>query len=677
MKSIGGAGGPQRDVTFLASHPLFRSISPRSPALDVFLRSVRLVRFARGETIYAQREAADALYLVRDGEVHIEHTNPQTHTIELIGIESRGAVFGEASLLSGEPRSSDARAALDSNIYVIPGDAFLRLLHREGAVSSALALLLSRRLRERISGTSAGTPAKVVALLGPLDALRSARIANELADQLAQENRGRVVLCAFNGSSGGPGENSTGDVGGLLRRWPQVTIAAIQEMLESPGRRFDVMTGESLFLEAPTDETLARIPELLGRLRTYYAVILIDMGADYRHPVLSRLLGQCDRVVLVRPVEAGISGDDRDHERWRACAAACTDLVPDFFERVITVSDEAPGIALEQLNLRINRASALYRRHIWLRADFGNSAGRPGLYLRGLRRLARHLNGTSRGLCLGGGGARAFAHVGVIEVLEREGIDFDAVAGTSMGAIIGAWACMGHDAHELREGLRDILPTSEAILDKTLPLVSFFRGRRLNGAILRGFGRSRFEDLELPFYCNGADLNSGRQILFESGFLATALRASVSLPGVFPPLALGNMKLIDGGVINNLPGDILRERGHSVVIGVNVTPLEDENSATTTVRRRRGPFGFLRGLLDYLSLPPILNIVYRSITMEGRELIRFRMDDFDQVLEPNVTEFGLFDFHRIDEIIERGRREAELHLDTIREVLRGGRGSEH
>ena len=664
-----------RHIAFLRAHPLFQRISQRSPALIIFLREVKLRRFPKGELIYAQHEPAQAVYLVREGEVHIEHRDAVTHQSELIGIEGRGMVFGEVSLISGEPRSSYARAALDSSVYVIPGAAFLHLLAQEAVVAQALTVLLSQRLRQRIGDEAAAAPARVVVFVGPVDPVRSGRIAADLADRLVDEAPDRVALCAFGqGSAFHPDTDAGTAVTNLMTRWPQVTIEAIRDMLDTEGRRFDVLRGESLFLDEQQTDTVARIPALLGRLRKYYSLILVDVGADYGHPVLSRLISQCDRIVLVRPLEQH-SPSSRERsiadEQWRAAAAACTELVPEFFDRVITVSDEAAGTSLAQLNAQINRDSALYRNHIRLVRDWpGTPEGTGVTYGKGLRRLARRLSGSSRGLCLGGGGARAFAHIGVLQVLEREGIEFDAVSGTSMGAIIGAAYAMGKDAAEIRQLLGRILPSAESILDKTLPLISFYRGRKLNQAILSGFGNSRFEELELPFFCNGADLNSGRHILFESGFLATALRASVSLPGVFPPLAIGGMRIIDGGVINNLPGDVLREKGHAVVIGVSVTPLEEPRSGMTTVQREKGAFGLLKGLRKYLSMPPILSIVYRSITMEGRELMRFRMDTFDHVLEPEVTEFDLFDFHRIDSIVERGRLETEQHLEQIREVLR-------
>lgn len=662
----------ERHIAFLAAHPLFQRISRRSRALREFLGAVALRRFAKGDLVYVQHQPPSFLYLVRDGEIHIEHRDPQTNTSTLVGIEGRGAVFGEVSLLSGEPRSSNARAALDSLVYLIPGEAFLKLLSEEGSVSQALTLLLSKRLRSSITGEGSDTPARVIVLIGPEDPLRASQIARDLADTLVDNNPDRVALCAFGKESLVEAQAAPGaTLAQVMDQWPQITIDAIRDLLETQHLRYDVLRGDSLHIAEQRHERIAdRIPALLGRLRKYYSLILVDVGRNFMHPAISSIIEQSDSVVFLRPVDSDTSTDSRVSDYWREATAHCTAIMPEFFARVVTVSDESFGTTTAQLNAVINRDSALYKNHFRLQRDAPGVRDQQGrLYKSSLDRLARRLSGSSRGLVLGGGGARAFAHIGVLEVLEREGIEFDAISGTSMGAVVGAAYALGNSPHEIGRMLARILPNSAAVMDKVLPLISFYRGRKLGRALLRGFGEKRFEDTLLPFVCNGADLNSGRQIIFERGFLATALRASVSLPGVFPPVRMGNLRIVDGGVINNLPGEILRDRGHAVVLGVNVTPMADERSSITDVQRERGAFGFLRGLRNYLSVPPILNIVYRAITMEGRELIRLRMDAFDHVLEPNVGEFDVFDFQDIDRIVDRGRQAAQQNLPEIREIL--------
>lgn len=658
---------------FVKAHPLFQKVSPSSAAFKNFLKQVRLRRYRRGEEIYTPGQAPAGIFLVRDGEVHLERRHHETGQTEVVAIEGRGSIFGEVSFLSGELHSSRARAALESSVYEIPGPAFLELLQSQSSVGEALSQLLSRRMRGFLAGGQRETPATVITLLYPENSRRGSRVAHFLGESLVDANPGPVLVCGFGQDSifwDEPGQNLIG----IMENWSTFSIDEIRDRIGSRTRPFDVIKGDMLYKPEARFERLGEnIPGLLGRLRKYYSVILVEAGGSFAHPVISRIIASSDYILMMRSVtQRGRTGTLED-EHWRYATRFCTGLLEDFFDRVVTVSDEGPGTTLEELNRVINRNSTLYRNHIRLQNAVPLSAGSPAaeghvsrLFLRGLGRIARKLSGASRGIVLGGGGARAFAHLGVLEVLEEEGIDFDMIAGTSMGAIVGASHALGRDTEETFRLLGEILPNSKAVLDKTLPLIGFFRGHKLSQAILRGFGDRRFEETAIPFFCNASALDRGRTLVFDQGYLATALRASVSLPGIFPPVRIGGFTAVDGGVLNNLPGEILRDRGCDHVIGVNVTPLDDDKSTRLRPDWKLGPW---RGLIDYLSFPPILKIIYRSITMEGRELMRLRINDFDLVLHPDVGDIDIFDFDRLPEIVERGRAAARDRLEQIREGL--------
>ncbi len=437
-------------------------------------------------------------------------------------------------------------------------------------------------------------------------------------------------------------------------------------MIDEAGVDFDTLNATPCLADPAKGERLARLAaDLLGRLRQYYSLILVDAGDLTDSPALERFVSQSDHVVLTRSPYAGESG------RWREVSAFCTESSEEFFDRVLVITDddESDGAAAQSFNAN----SALYRNHLFLRSSSGvppHLNTERGFHT-GINRIARRLSGASRALCLGGGGARAFAHIGVLEVFEQEGVDFDAVIGVSMGAVIAAGYARGLDSAELSALIKQTIPNADSVLDKTVPLVSFFRGRRLARAILRGFGDLRFEDLEIPFLCNAVDLDSGATVVFDRGFLATAIRASVSLPGVFPPMRLDGRSLVDGGVLNNLPGNVLRERGYHRIVGVTVTPTEDRRASRTRIEDRRG--GVLQRVRDYVALPPILKIISRSIAVQGTELMKLRMEDFDYVLSPNINAYDVFDFHLLDEIVESGRRAAHDHIHEMKEALQRGR----
>ncbi|MCB1319146.1 MAG: patatin-like phospholipase family protein [Leptospiraceae bacterium] len=660
---------------FLLAQPLFENVPPRSPAFQKFIQEIQLRHFEKDEIIYRRGDESNHFYLVRDGEIQIRRqeqsddgADSRNATVFAI---NRGGVFGEVSFLTGEAHSSYARASLDSMVYCVPGKAFLKLLSLEPAVGQNLALELSRRVRRAHSGEKQETPARVHTLFYPEDPRRGSELCLELGRALNQENPDAVLLLNFNRYSVLKSE-SFPLMSLIWNRWPNVETSVILDNAEHAEGGFDVLAGHEVFDSGINSDAIVDIvPAILGRLKKYYSAILIDAGRDADHPVVARALSQSDRVMLARNPRTPLNSPKGN--LWKEVTAFCTEHIDDFFTRVITISDEKGGRRPHDDSetwASINPYSALYRNHIRLRSvrEASLQIGTPErAFQTGINRLARMLSGTRRGLVLSGGGARAFAHIGVLEVLDQAGIDFDVVAGTSMGSVVGAGYALGKDAREIEAMVAKIIPDSKAILDKTIPLISFFRGHKLNRAVLDAFGDARFEDTEIPFYCNGTDLDSGQSIVFERGYISTAVRGSVSLPGVFPPLKLGRYNIVDGGVINNLPGSILRDKGYNRIIGVNVSPLEDPHAADTAVEARRG--SFWERFRDYFSLPPIIKIVNRSIAIQGVELLKFRLSDFEYVFHPPINRFDVFDFNLREQIIEIGRRSARDHLPEIQAAL--------
>ena len=236
-----------------------------------------------------------------------------------------------------------------------------------------------------------------------------------------------------------------------------------------------------------------------------------------------------------------------------------------------------------------------------------------------LGRVARLLTRRGVGLVLSGGGARGFAHLGVIRALREARIPIDFLGGASIGAIIAAGVAMGWSDEEMcfryRRGFVDTNPVN----DYTFPWVALTRGRKVSRLLQREYGDVRIEDLRHSFFCISANLTTGRAFEHRSGSVAQALRASVAIPGVMPPVFQGEDVLVDGAAINNLPVDIMQRHAPGLVIGSDVgddrTPLIDRrritivqilmqagmvNSAATTAAQR--------SLADVLLKPPLANV---------------------------------------------------------------------
>lgn len=633
---------------FLTAVPLFARIPPGSPGLRELLAELRTRKVKKGDIVYQAGGIPEGLYLVRDGEVHV-FSDTGSGERRLIGVQSRASLFGEVSFLSGETHSSNAEAALDSTILFIPGSAFFRLLSTEPSVGESLSKLLSQRLRNRMRPVESEHSHTCLALLYPDNPHNGSELCVALGDALAEMSSDPIALLSWSAESVFRDRPSKRLVD-LIDAWPEYP-----EGLAVNGS-LDAFYGD---LSPKERSRLASIlPGLIALLKKYYGAVIIDPHSVYGDALTREAIVQSDRSILVQAC--------RDPRVLRSkifaeTVSRCVEIDSGFFSGAILVTHESTSDGPMP-----HIVEGRFEKHVRLpglsdRIEQTDAGTRSAIF-----RIARVITGTSRALCLGGGGARSFAHLGVLEVLEENGIEFDAVAGTSMGAVIGAAYCTGLRAEQIEYEVRRLLPTADAILDRTLPLVSFFRGRKLNRVLLKFFGNTRFEDLKLPFFCNSADLNSGKNIVFEKGYLATALRGSVSLPGVFPPLRLGDHALVDGAVLNNLPADILRARGFPVVLGVNVTALEDKIPANFGLGSKKGWF---RGLRDYFAIPPILKIINRSITMESRELLKLRLGDFDYLLSPDVTGFDTFDFDRKKMIIEAGRAIARAKIGEIKEAI--------
>lgn len=187
-----------------------------------------------------------------------------------------------------------------------------------------------------------------------------------------------------------------------------------------------------------------------------------------------------------------------------------------------------------------------------------------------IARIARVLTGRSTGLVLGGGGARGFAHLGVYRAMHELGIPIDMVGGTSIGGAIGgafAMALTPDDAVDTTDQL------FRGLLDYTIPVVSLVKGEAITNAITKAYADWEFEDLWRPFFCMSTNLTRSASVVHQRGEMVPVIRASVSIPGVMPPVPWGEDLLVDGGVLNNLPVDVMRtEVEDGAVIAVNVAP---------------------------------------------------------------------------------------------------------
>jgi NTE family protein/lysophospholipid hydrolase len=276
-------------------------------------------------------------------------------------------------------------------------------------------------------------------------------------------------------------------------------------------------------------------------------------------------------------------------------------------------------------------------------------------------RLARFIAGKSVGFAMSGGGARAFAHLGVMQALRELRIPIDAVGAVSSGSFVAAFCAMQHDIDAINQIVREYLGQSSLIADVTLPLVSFLSARKVVRLLRQMFEDVRIEDLWLPFFCLSANLSTAKVVVHDQGPLWMGIRATTSVPGILPPVCVKGGLLVDGGVLNNLPADIMRSRGSGTVIAsdvslaVDLTTQSDELVAVSgwpMLWSRLNPWG------KKPTMPHIFEILMRTATLSSIHHAATVAHSADHYIHTPTEGVSMLDWNAGTVLVERGYRQA-------------------
>ncbi|MDP4161560.1 MAG: patatin-like phospholipase family protein [Bacillota bacterium] len=248
------------------------------------------------------------------------------------------------------------------------------------------------------------------------------------------------------------------------------------------------------------------------------------------------------------------------------------------------------------------------------------------------------------GLALGSGGARGFAHLGTIKILKDEGIPIDLIAGSSMGALVGCFYAAGIDLEQLYKISGAF--KRKFYLDITVPKMGFIAGNRVKDLIRVFTHNKNLEQLNIPVGVVATDLMTGEKVVFKSGSISDAVRASISIPGVFVPEKINGRIFVDGGVVDRVPVSVAKEMGADIVIAVDVSKVKKNAEITS-----------------------IYDVIMQSIDIMQTELVSSKVIDTDIMIKPHVEIFSSRAFTNIKEIIEIGEEETKKHIPEIKELI--------
>jgi predicted acylesterase/phospholipase RssA/CRP-like cAMP-binding protein len=494
---------------------------PPADAAEALLRRIEQdaewVRLARGQMLTRQGDPADAMYIMVSGRLRVFVAGDAGRE-RMVGEMGRGDAIGEMGLISGERRTATLYASRDCELVRLPKEAFDRLVEEHPRFLLSITRQIVDRLR--LSGSRRRTRS-TLATIAVIPASPDAPLA-AVADRLVES------LGAF------------GDVA-LIDR-------------DSLDRALGDGTVERIERDANDQRTMAWIAAREETSR--YVVYRADAGPT---AWTQRCIQQADHLLLVANGEG--SGELSEVER----RLAPRDPRSSPSRGLVLIHPRRDVLPRNTMRwLRERDLDVHDHAHLATPTDFD--------------RLARRMTGRAIGLVLGGGGARGLSHVGAIEALRDARIPIDVVGGTSMGAIIGALLALEWSSEEMRRRLEEMYRSPK--LDLTLPIVSLMTGQAMSEGIGQMTGDAQIEDLWIPFFCCSSNLTRGEVMVHQRGSLRRYLRASGSVGGIMPPVTDDGDLLIDGGVLNNLPADVMRRFcPDGSVIAVNVNPRTGLRSA--------------------------------------------------------------------------------------------------
>jgi NTE family protein len=563
-----------------------------------------------GEALMRVGDPGDGLYLVVTGRLAVV-VHPPGRPEQVVRELGRTAIVGELSLVTGEPRTATVRALRDTVVGKLSRERFDQLVEEHPHIGLRLTRVLAEWVGrpERAPRTSAPSTVALLPLPGA-----------DLSGALAQLELG------------------------LGQRVRILDADAIDAQLGPGAARAPV--------GSERDEALTA---LFDAEETAHPLILFAADREWSSPWTQRAVRQADHVLVIASPRTR-----PDAPEVAAALASLGRAGNDRPKELVLVRD--PSLA-EPRGTAAWLRLAKFTRHHHVREGSA----------RDWARIGRHLTGRTLGLVLGGGCARGFAHIGVLRALAEAGIDVDMVAGTSMGALIAAQCASGFDPREMIAQNRQLWLKRAVLRDYSLPVVALLGPRRAEFALKELFGDRQIEDLPREFFCVSTNLTKNECMAHRTGLVRHYVLASMSIPGVAPPIVEGGDLLVDGGVLNILPTDLMRQAGAGTIVAVDVSPLEDF-SVDARHGKAPGPIEFLAGKLNPFQtqkgFPSIFHILERTAMLASSHISKSeRMRSEIVYIDPPVSRFDTFDMKSLEEIAEIGYRAA---VDRIREWRKGG-----
>lgn len=578
--------------------------------LNQLQRELEWMTLETGEVLFRQGDGGNDMCIVVNGRLRVVFRDGAgiDHTI---GEVVSGDTVGEFALLTDEPRSATVHAVRETHVVRVSRDRFFRLIDQHPATMLHFTQNIIRRQQrtQNIAPSQIKHTCLTIALV-PVHGTVPASFAQSVSAELAKHGATMLV-------------DTT---------------------------RFDHEFGLADAAQTDTDAPLsAVIAGWLSNLENDFDTLLYVAEPGWT-PWTRRCLRQADRVYLV--------ADTTQSPDLTRTEQAVRELYPNLATELVLLHPPAtknPSGTSSWLSQRSIRA------HHHLRLGDGQH----------IRRLVRRMTGRSIGLVMSGGGARGFAHIGVIKALEELGVEIDLLCGTSIGGLVGAAHQLAGNAERLIN-VTSRFASNKALFDYTPPFLSLMASRKISQVYREVFGEVMIEDFWTPFFAVSSNISRAVPMVHKAGSARRAIRATTAIPGIFTPLLFDGDVVVDGGLLDNFPLTLAREflGGGGKLIGVLASPLNENipfyNITDEYVSGWRILFNRLNPMAKRLELPSMPGLVMRSIESFNVLRIKTALQSAkeDLIIQLETSKLNAMDFSGFHNFVEVGYRLAKPEIEA-------------
>jgi len=570
-------------------------------------------QLSHGEVLFHQDDPGDAAYIIVNGRLHIS-VRLSDGSDRSVDESGPGDIVGEFALLTNDVRSATVKAIRETNLVKLTPQVFTDLIERFPQAMIRISRIIIERHKQSLR-------------FAPPRHLGSINFA--LIPAGPDVKLGKIAKSLIESS---PALN------------PVLHLNS-----EIVDQNFGKQGISQTKLDDPTNPVLSN---WLSGQEGHYKYILYQADLTWT-TWTRRSIRQADRILII----ADASGDPKlgpVEEKMRS----------------LEVQTPVDLVLVHQSNVTRPSGTKKWLDQRDIKDHYHLSVNDKTHY----QRLVRSLVGESIMLVLSGGGARGFAHLGVMRALEELGIPIDRIGGTSMGALLGAGYAMGRDYFNMLE-LAASIANPTKLFDYTLPYTSLMTTQKITDRTKEVFSDLYIEDLWRPFFCVSSNLTQGHPVIHQAGLLWKSVRASIAIPGIFAPILQGSDVLVDGGAMNNFPLDIMRDRSlRGIMIGVNVSPPKEiiqDYQFGPSISGWQVMWSHLNPLVKSINVPTLAGNLLRSMEINSVYKVKTTETLADVLIQPDIKDFGILDFASFEPIIEIGYQASIEQLKRIQSIEEG------